>query len=275
VRIAYVGDIVGRAGRTVALDELAGLRRSLGLDALVVNVENAAGGYGVTAQLVREFLDAGADLLTLGNHAWDQKDLVGFIGAEPRLIRPLNMVPGTPGKGVAEVRTARGKRLVVLQVLGRLFMGLADDPFRALDAELARWILGGNADAILVDVHAEATSEKAALGHHLDGRVSLVAGTHTHVPTADAQILPGGTGYLTDVGMTGDYDSVIGMDKAMSLQRWQTSVPSRKLEPATGDATLCAVFLETDDGTGLARRIEPIRLRGRLAPAYPAGFDPG
>ncbi len=273
MRIAYVGDIVGRAGRTVLLEELAGLRRSLGLDALVVNVENAAGGYGVTSQLVREFLDAGADLLTLGNHAWDQKDLVGFIGSEPRLIRPLNMAPGVPGKGVGEFRTARGKRLIVLQVLGRLFMGLADDPFRALDAELARWILGGNADAILVDLHAEATSEKMALGHHLDGRVSLVAGTHTHVPTADAQILMGGTGYITDVGMTGDYDSVIGMDKALSMQRWQTSVPSKKLEPAMAEATLCAVFLETDDATGLARRVEPIRLRGRLAEAYPAGFE--
>lgn len=273
MRIAYVGDIVGRAGRTVLLEELAGLRRSLGLDALVVNVENAAGGYGVTSQLVREFLDAGADLLTLGNHAWDQKDLVGFIGSEPRLIRPLNMAPGVPGKGVGEFRTARGKRLIVLQVLGRLFMGLADDPFRALDAELARWILGGNADAILVDLHAEATSEKMALGHHLDGRVSLVAGTHTHVPTADAQILMGGTGYITDVGMTGDYDSVIGMDKALSMQRWQTSVPSKKLEPAMAEATLCAVFMETDDATGLARRVEPIRLRGRLAEAYPAGFE--
>ncbi len=273
MRIAYVGDIVGRAGRTVLLEELAGLRRSLGLDALVVNVENAAGGYGVTSQLVREFLDAGADLLTLGNHAWDQKDLVGFIGSEPRLIRPLNMAPGVPGKGVGEFRTARGKRLIVVQALGRLFMGLADDPFRALDAELARWILGGNADAILVDLHAEATSEKMALGHHLDGRVSLVAGTHTHVPTADAQVLMGGTGYITDVGMTGDYDSVIGMDKALSMQRWQTSVPSKKLEPAMAEATLCAVFLETDDATGLARRVEPIRLRGRLAEAYPAGFE--
>ncbi len=273
MRIVYVGDIVGRSGRTVLLAELAGLRRGLGLDAVVVNVENAAGGFGVTPQLVREILDAGADLLTLGNHAWDQRDLVGFIASEPRLIRPLNMQPGTPGKGVAELRTARGKRLVVMQALGRLFMGLADDPFRALDAELARWILGGNAHAILVDVHAEATSEKTALGHHLDGRVSLVAGTHTHVPTADAQILPGGTGYITDVGMTGDYDSVIGMDKALSLQRWQTSTPSKKLEPAVGDATLCAVFLETDDTTGLARRVEPIRMRGRLSPAFPV--EPG
>lgn len=275
MRILYVGDIVGRSGRAVLLAELAGLRRALALDAAVVNVENAAGGFGVTPQLVREFLEAGADLLTLGNHAWDQRDLVGFIDSEPRLVRPLNMQPGTPGRGVAELRAARGRRLVVMQVLGRLFMGLADDPFRALDAELARWILGGNAQAILVDVHAEATSEKTAIGHHLDGRVSLVAGTHTHVPTADAQILPGGTGYITDVGMTGDYDSVIGMDKGISLQRWQTSTPTRKLEPAVGDATLCAVFVETDDATGLARRVEPIRLRGRLAPAFPAELATG
>jgi calcineurin-like phosphoesterase len=157
-----------------------------------------------------------------------------------------------------------------MQALGRLFMGLYDDPFRALDAELGRWILGGNADAIVVDLHAEATSEKMALGHHLDGRVSLVAGTHTHVPTADLQILPGGTAYLSDVGMTGDYDSVIGMDKEASLQRWRTDQPTRKLEPAPGDATLCAVLVETDERKGLANRAEPVRIGGRLAPAMPA-----
>jgi 2',3'-cyclic-nucleotide 2'-phosphodiesterase len=269
LRFLYVGDVVGRAGRSVLVEHAAGLRERLALDALIVNGENAAGGYGLTAQIAAEFFAAGVDLVTLGNHSWDQRELIGHIDSEPRIIRPLNLAPGTPGRGTGLVSTPRGRRLLVVQVLGRLFMGLTDDPFRALEAELGRWFLGGNVDAILVDVHAEATSEKMALGHFLDGRVSLVAGTHTHVPTADAHILAGGTGYITDVGMTGDYDSVIGMDKTASLQRWRTDLPVKKLEPAMGSATLCAVLVETDEKTGLARRIEPLRLGGRLAEARP------
>jgi metallophosphoesterase (TIGR00282 family) len=269
VRILHVGDVVGRSGRAAVVAQAPALRARLGLDALVVNAENAAGGYGLTPAIASELLEAGADLLTTGNHVFDQKELIPLLAGEPRVLRPLNMAPGTPGRGVGEVRTARGRRLVVLQVMGRLFMGLYDDPFRALEAELARLRLGGTADAILVDVHAEATSEKMALAHFLDGRVSLVVGTHTHVPTADAQILPGGTAYLTDVGMTGDYDSVIGMDKEGSLRRWRSDLPSRRLEPAGGEATLCAVLVETDERTGLARRIEPVRIGGRLQPAEP------
>lgn len=269
MRILYVGDVVGRAGRAAVLEHAAGLRERLALDALVVNGENAAGGYGITPAIVTELLAAGVDLVTTGNHVFDQKELIPWIGGEPRLLRPLNMAPGTPGRGVGEVRTARGRRLLVLQVMGRLFMGLLDDPFRALEAELVRHRLGGTVDAILVDVHAEATSEKMALAHFLDGRVSFVAGTHTHVPTADAQILPGGTAYVSDVGMTGDYDSVIGMDKEGSLRRWRTDLAAKRLEPAGGEATLCAVLVETDERTGLARRIEPVRLGGRLAPAFP------
>jgi metallophosphoesterase (TIGR00282 family) len=274
VRILYVGDVVGRAGRSILLDELPRLRAGLELDAVVVNGENAAGGYGITAAIADEFFAAGADAITMGNHTWDQKELIGHIDREPRIVRPLNLAPGAPGRGVAELRTARGQRLLVLQVLGRLFMGLVDDPFRALDAELRRHALGGTAQAIVVDVHAEATSEKTALAHHLDGRVSLVAGTHTHIPTADARILPGGTGYITDLGMTGDYDSVIGMDKAGSLRRWRSDVPGgQRLAPAMGGAMLCAVYLETDERTGLARRIEPVRLGHGLAPARPQGLS--
>lgn len=269
MRILYVGDVVGRAGRTALLQHLPDLRQRLGLDAAVVNGENAAGGYGLTAAIAEEFLKAGADLLTLGNHAWDQRDLINHINGEPRIVRPLNMAPGVPGKGTATLQTARGKRLVVIQVLGRLFMKPVDDPFRALETELRRNILGGTADAILVDIHAEATSEKMAIGHFCDGRASLVAGTHTHVPTADAHIMAKGTAYMTDVGMTGDYDSVIGMDKAASLHRWTTDLPGPKLEPAAGEATLCAVLVETDDKTGLARRVDPVRLGGRLSPAMP------
>ncbi len=270
MRILYIGDVVGRAGRAILLAELPGLRSRLQLDTVIVNGENAAGGYGLTAVIAGEFLAAGADLITMGNHVWDQRELIGHIDREPRIVRPLNFGPGTPGRGVAEHKTARGQRVLVLQVLGRLFMGLVDDPFKALEAELKKHALGGTAQAIVVDIHAEATSEKMALGHFLDGRVSLVAGTHTHIPTADARILPGGTGYITDLGMTGDYDSVIGMDKAGSLHRWRTDLPGQRLTPATGDAMLCAVYVETDDKTGLARRIEPVRVGHGLRPTLPA-----
>lgn len=264
MRFIHVGDVVGRAGRAAVLGRIPDLRRQLDLDAVIVNGENAAAGYGITAQIAAELFAAGVDLVTLGNHAWDQRELVQAIDKEPRIVRPLNMALGTPGRGAQLVKTARGKRLLVIQVLGRLFMGLYDDPFRTLEVELQRWQMGGNVDAIMIDVHAEATSEKMALGHFCDGRVSLVAGTHTHVPTADAQILTGGTGYITDVGMTGDYDSVIGMDKSASIERWRTDTPSKKLEPATGDATFCAVLVETDPKTGLVTTIEPIREGGRL-----------
>ena len=269
MRILFVGDVVGRSGRAVLLAELPKLRSALALDAVVINAENAAGGYGLTAAIADEFLEAGADVLTMGNHVWDQRELIAHIPREPRIIRPLNLAPGTPGRGVAEIRTARGQRAVVVQVLGRLFMGLADDPFRAVDAELARHALGGSAQAIIVDIHAEATSEKLALAHHLDGRASLVVGTHTHVPTADARVLAGGTAYITDLGMTGDYDSVIGMDKAVSLQKWRSDLPAPRMSPAMGEAMLCGVFVETDDRSGLARRIEPVRVGHGLAATLP------
>ncbi len=265
MRLLFCGDVVGRAGRKVLLQKLPELRTGLRLDAVVVNGENAAGGFGITAAICQEFYAAGADLITTGNHVFDQRDLIGYCDREPRLIRPLNLMPGTPGRGSAQLALSDGRKLLVLQVMGRLFMGAYDDPFRALDSELARYPLRASVQAIVVDLHAEATSEKMALGHLADGRASLVAGTHTHVPTADAQILPGGTAYISDIGMTGDYDSVIGMNKAVALQRFRTHVPGPRNTPALGDATLCAVYLETDDATGLARTIRPIRLGGRLA----------
>ena len=269
MRVLYVGDVVGRSGRTILLARIGEMRERLRLDALVVNGENAAAGFGITGRICDEFLAAGIDVVTTGNHVWDQKDAVAYIAQQPRLIRPLNMQPGTPGAGTVELRTARGQRLVVMQAMGRLFMKPLDDPFRAVERELQRWRLGRSCDAILVDIHAEATSEKTSFGHFLDGHVSLVAGTHTHIPTADAQILPGGTGYITDVGMTGDYDSVIGMDKQGALARWRHDTPQPKLEPALGEGTLCAVFLETDDATGFARRVEPLRIGARLAETWP------
>jgi metallophosphoesterase (TIGR00282 family) len=270
MRILFCGDVVGRAGRKVLLQRLPELRAGLALDAVVVNGENAAGGFGITPALCQDFYAAGADLITTGNHVFDQRDLVAYSERDPRLIRPLNMLPGTPGRGSAQVALPDGRRLLVLQVIGRLFMGSYDDPFRALEGELARYPLGASVQAIVIDLHAEATSEKMALGHLADGRASLVAGTHTHVPTADAQILPGGTAYVSDIGMTGDYDSVIGMNKTIAVQRFRTHVPGPRNTPALGEATLCALFLETDDVTGLARRVAPVRLGGRLPPAWPA-----
>ncbi len=269
MRILFVGDIVGRAGRAVFFERLPEIRDTWRPDFVIVNGENAAGGFGLTQAIAEQFFGAGVDLVTMGNHVWDQRELVSHIEREPRILRPLNMMPGTPGRGLAELRDAQGRNLVVLQVMGRLFMGLYDDPFRALETALQRYLLGGNASAILVDVHAEATSEKMAIGHFLDGRVTAVVGTHTHVPTADAMVLEGGTAYITDVGMTGDYDSVIGMEKAGAIRRWRSQVPGPRLEPARGEATFCAVLIDSDDATGLARRIEPLVLGGRLAPRRP------
>ena len=269
MRLLFCGDVVGRAGRKVLLERVPGLRTELALDAVIVNGENAAGGFGITPALCQDFFTAGTDVITTGNHVFDQREIVPQLEREPRLLRPLNLMPGTPGRGSAELRLVDGRKLVVLQVIGRLFMGAYDDPFRALDSELAKHALGATLHALVIDLHAEATSEKMALAHLADGRASAVIGTHTHVPTADPWIMPGGTAYISDVGMTGDYDSVIGMDKTVSLQRFRSHLPGARNTPALGEATLCAVFLETDDRTGLARRIEPLRLGGRLAPAVP------
>src|SRR5262249_52851386 len=211
MRLLFLGDVVGRSGRTVVAEQLPGLRQAWRLDAVVTNAENAAGGFGLTEAIYEEILAAGSDAVTLGNHAFDQRDALVFIERAPRLVRPANYPAGTPGRGAALVETAKGQRLLVVQVMGRVFMDAMDDPFAALDRELAACPLGRSADAILVDVHAEATSEKQALGHFADGRVSLLVGTHTHVPTSDFRILPGGTAFQSDAGMCGDYDSVLGM----------------------------------------------------------------
>ena len=270
MRLLFIGDVVGRAGREILLNRLPGLRQTWSLDFVVVNAENAAGGFGITEAIAHEFLDAGADCLTLGNHSWDQKEALVFIERQPRLLRPLNYPPGTPGRGVNMIEARNGARVLVMNVLGRVFMDALDDPFAGVDRELNACPLGMAADAILVDMHCETTSEKYAMGHFCDGRASVVVGTHTHVPTADAQILSHGTGYLTDAGMTGDYDSVIGMDKEEPLRRFTRRIPSGRFEPALGPATLCGLAVETDDATGLARKIAPVRLGGRLAEAVPA-----
>ena len=269
MRVAFLGDIVGRAGRKAVTEQLPGLRRQLDLDFVVVNGENAAGGFGITESICRDLFAAGVDAISGGNHSWDQREALSFIEREPRLLRPVNYPAGTPGRGAAVFEARRGRKILLINVMGRLFMDPLDDPFAAVERELSRHTLGATADFILVDVHAEASSEKMAMSHVLDGRVSLVVGTHTHVPTADAMILEGGTAYQTDAGMCGDYDSVIGVQKAGSILRFTKKLPTERMQPADGPATLCGVFVETDDRTGLARRIEPLRVGGKLKQALP------
>ena len=271
MRILFLGDIVGRAGRDAVGAALPTLRQTHRLDLIIVNVENASHGFGCAPAMAEALFAAGADVLTLGNHAWDRKELLGYIETERRLIRPLNFPPGTPGQGSVLVELADGRRALVLQVMGRLFMEPNDDPFRSTAELLGRHRLGATVQAIVADIHAEATSEKMAYGHSFDGRVSLVVGTHTHCPTADHQVLAGGTAYQSDAGMCGDYDSVIGMDKGVAAARFWRRVPGERLAPADSEATLCGVFVETSDATGLALRIEPFRMGGRLSQAVSVG----
>jgi metallophosphoesterase (TIGR00282 family) len=269
MRILFLGDVMGRSGRRAVAERLPDLRAAWKLDAVVVNGENASSGRGLNAAQAKDLLGAGADVITLGDHAFDQKDMVQTVEAEPRILRPINYAKQAPGRGW-RVYEIGGKRLLVAQVLGQVFMSRPyDDPFSAIDPVLRAHPLGRAVNAILVDIHCEATSEKMAVGHFCDGRASVVVGTHTHVPTADAAILPGGTAYQTDAGMCGDYDSVIGMDKAEPLRRFVTGMPRDRFEPAGGEATLCGLFVETDDATGLARAARPVRVGGRLSGAIP------
>ena len=271
MRLAFFGDIVGRSGRDGLAQHLPALRRSLDLEFVIVNAENAAAGFGITEATARDLFAAGADCLTLGNHSWDQKEALTYIVRESRLLRPLNYpaMARAPGQGAQLFETERGKRVLVVSLLGRVHMDALDDPFAAVDKELNACPLGEAADAIVVDMHAEATSEKRAMGHFCDGRASLVVGTHTHVPTADSQILTGGTAYQTDAGACADYDSVIGNQKEEPLRRFTTRISGGRYTPAEGPATVCGVFVETDPASGLARRVEPIRVGGRLTPSIP------
>ena len=266
MKVLFCGDIVGRSGREAVIKNVPRLRRDLGLDFVVVNGENAAAGFGITARICADLHNSGVDCITTGNHVWDQRDIVSYIAQDKRLLRPVNFPPGTPGWGANLFETARGQKILVVNVMCRLFMEPLDDPFRAVDAELGKYAMGRSAHFILIDVHGEATSEKQSMGHHCDGRVSAVLGTHSHIPTADHWILPGGTAYQTDVGMCGDYDSVIGMKKDVAVQRFIRKVPGERLSPADGEGTLCAVLVESDDKTGLARSIRPVRIGGRLSP---------
>ena len=269
MKILFLGDIVGRAGRDALIQRLPGLRAQLDLDLVVVNGENASHGFGLAPDMARAFLAAGTDVITLGNHAWDRREIIPYLEEEKRVLRPANFPPGTPGHGAVVVAVRGGRKALVMNVMGRLFMDPLDDPFRAVQLELQRHRLGHSIQAAIIDVHAEASSEKQAFGHSFDGMASLIIGTHTHVPTADHQILPGGTAYQTDAGMCGDYDSIIGMQKAAAAMRFWKKMPGEKLAPADGEATLSGLYLETDDATGLATRVAPLRQGGRLSQAMP------
>ena len=265
MKILFLGDVMGRAGRRAITENLSRLRTEWKLDFIVVNGENATSGMGLSGIHAKALLDAGADCLTLGDHAFDQKDMLSFIEQEPRVIRPLNFSKNAPGKGARLFTAQNGRKVLVAQALGQVFMKRPyDDPFSALEPVLKSHPLGGMASAVIVDIHCEATSEKMAMGHWCDGRASLIVGTHTHVPTSDAMILPKGSAYLTDAGMTGDYNSVIGMEKTEPLRRFVTGMPKDRFTPANEEATLSGVYIETDDRTGKATRIVPIRQGGKL-----------
>jgi metallophosphoesterase (TIGR00282 family) len=273
MRLLFIGDIVGKAGRRVVADLLPGLRERWALDCVIINAENSAGGFGITENILEDLIDAGADAVTLGNHAFDQKDALVFINRQPRLIRPLNFPKGTPGRGAALVRLKSGADVLVVNAMGRVFMTELDCPFRAIDNELTACSLKQGADAILIDFHAEATSEKQALGLFVDGRASVVVGTHTHTPTSDERVLPAGTAYMSDTGMTGDYNSVLGMDSEEPLNRFLTRIPRERFEPSNGPGTLSGLAVEIDDKTGLAAWARGVRIGGVLRASAPLPWD--
>jgi 2',3'-cyclic-nucleotide 2'-phosphodiesterase len=269
MKLLFLGDVVGRSGRDAISERLPAIIERYGFDFVVVNGENASHGRGLTEPHFRGLKDAGADIVTLGDHAFDQRDTLSFIEREPTLVRPINFPPGTPGRGAMFVESRGGYRVLVVQAQGRVFMNPVDDPFRAVEAAIAACPLGEQADAIIVDFHTEATSEIQAMGHFLDGRSTLVVGTHTHIPTSDHRILKGGTALMADAGMCGDYDSVIGVDAEEPINRFLTGIANLRFNPAEGEATLCGVAVETDPRTGLATRVLPVRLGGVLAQAEP------
>ena len=265
MNLLFCGDVMGRAGRRAIAAHLPDLRRELEIDLAVANGENAAGGFGITEKTAGELFDAGVDAITTGNHVWDQREVLTLLPREPRLLRPINYPAGSaPGSGFGVFEAQNGGRALVVNVMGRLFMDPLDDPFAAIANVLGAHALGEDVAAILIDVHAESASEKQAIAHFADGRASAVVGSHTHVPTSDARILPGGAAFQTDAGMCGDYDSVIGSDKATWIQKFRTKMPVGRISPSDGTGTLCALFVETDPATGHARRVRQILRGGHL-----------
>ncbi len=273
MRLLFLGDIVGRSGRTAVCEALPGLIARHSLDFVIINGENSAGGFGITEPILNELIDAGADCITLGNHAFDQKETLVYIERHDRLVRPLNFPLGTPGRGATMLKARNGADVLVINAMGRVFMTDLDCPFRAIDNEVSACKLKTGADVIFIDFHAEATSEKQALGVFLDGRVSGIVGTHTHTPTSDHRVLPGGTAYMSDAGMCGDYNSVLGMETDEPINRFLTKIPRGRFEPATGPATLSGFAIDIDDKTGLAVRTAAFRQGPHLEPALPAFWN--
>lgn len=273
MRLLFLGDVVGRSGRNVVSDHLPNLIDRYRLDFVVVNGENAAGGFGITEEIHQSLLDAGADVVTTGNHAFDQKEALVFADRQERFLRPINYPPGTPGRGSGSFAARNGAQVVVINAMGRLYMDALDDPFAALERELESSPLGNTADAVLIDFHAEATSEKQAAGWFVDGKASAVIGTHTHVPTADHRILPGGTAYMSDAGMCGDYNSILGMERDEPLKRFLTKVRGERLAAATGSGAISGVAIEIDDDSGLATNIAPLRQGAGVVETVPEFWD--
>lgn len=269
MKILFIGDIMGRSGREALQAHLPGLKQSLSPDVVIVNGENAKNGAGITEKVCKEFYDWGVDCITTGNHVWDQREILSYIERDQRLLRPLNYPKGTPGKGAVTLSLKNGQKIMIVNAMARLFMDAMDDPFALMHDLVHDTKMGRDVDAIFVDFHGEATSEKMSLAHYLDGRISALIGTHTHIPTADTHVMAGGTAYMTDAGMTGDYDSVIGVQKDIAMHRFVKKTPGERKRPASGAATLCGALVVTDDASGLAKSIEPVRVGGVLSQALP------
>lgn len=264
MKILFIGDLYGRSGRQAVKQHLAQLKEQHSPDFVIANVDNAAHGFGVTWDIAKDLLNFGIDALTGGDHIWNQRDILLNIDREPRLLRPHNMPEGSPGKGFHILENSAGKKLLLIHLLGRTFIDPVDDPFACIRNMLKEYALKKNVDGIFIDFHGEATSEKMVMGQYCDGKVSAVVGTHTHIPTSDDRILPEGTAYMSDVGMTGDYNSVIGAQKEEPMNRFIKKMNLGRLQPATGEATLCGVIAEIDNKTGLATSINPVRVGGQL-----------
>ena len=262
MKIIFIGDVVGKSGRDAIFKNFKFLKEKYKPDVIIVNGENAASGYGLSKKIAVDFFSLGIDVITLGNHAWDQREMLSYIEEQPKIIRPMNYPLGVPGKGDYKILLEDGRSLIVMQVMLRLFMGISlDDPFAVINKRLESEFLGSTCTNILVDMHGETTSEKNSFGHFLDGKVTAVLGTHTHIPTSDNKILDNGTAYQTDVGMTGDYNSVIGMDKINPIHGFTKGYRSEgRFMPANGIGTICGSYIESDDKSGLAKNIEACKL---------------
>ena len=262
MKIIFIGDVVGKQARDSLIKMIPEIKSKYSPDVIIVNAENAAAGYGLNKKIALQLIDSGVDAITLGNHAWDQKEMLSFIEECPKIVRALNYPAGVPGRGYYEFQLVDGRKIIIMQIMLRLFMGLSlDDPFSVTKKFLQKEKLKSTCDAIIIDMHGETTSEKNAYGHYFDGKVSAILGTHTHIPTADAKILECGTAYQTDVGMTGNYNSVIGMDKVNPIHGFVKGFRAEgRFFPAEGHITVCGAYVETDDRTGLSSKIKPFQI---------------